>query len=890
MQWIVSLVILTAGGLQLAAAVVIWPLIPADERRRIWTPIVAMVGLVLVCSMVASLGAPTEHWAHLSVIALDVALLSGVVLFGARTFRHYYGSMRAVTERLAESEERLARIVETVPEGIRIVNREGMITFANAAAEEILGLRRSEIVGRTYDDPKWKITSVDGGPFPDEQLPFQRVMKTGEALHGVEHAIEHPDGRRVILSINAAPLRDAAGEVIGMVAALSDITERKRAEEALRQAEQQYRNLVEKSLAGVYVIQDGKFVYANPSFAEMSGYTQEELFALPSVLEVVVEEYRAQVAENMRMRLEGEVAAGRYACQGKRKDGTLVDIELLAALTEYRGRAAIIGTALDITERRQAEQLLRVQRDLALAVDRARDLNEALRLCMEVAIRISGMDCGAVYLVDETSGAVDLAAHCGLSDDFARWISHVDPHQPYARLVAVGVPTYTRLEEMGDPLHENNLREGLHALAVVPIHHEGRVVACLNVASRVLDEVPVFARSALETIAAQIARAIVHFRAQDALRESQQTALALLNAPTDIAMLLDTQGTILAINRAGARSFGKSAREAVGRNVFSLLPPQLAEERSARVDEVTRSGKPLRFEGEREGKVFSNTIYPVPDAHGDITRIAVYARDITERKRAEEEIHRLTQELEQRVAERTAQLEDVNQELESFSYSVSHDLRGPLRAIDGYSRVLQEDHSAGLDGEAKRLLNVIRRSTIGMARLIDDLLAFSRLSRRELQKSSINMTAMAQSVVEEHRKQAPERSVDVAIGELPPARGDNKMIRQLFENLISNALKFTRYQPEARIEIGSHVEGRETVYYVKDNGAGFDMQYVTKLFRVFERLHGMEQFDGTGVGLAIVKRIVEKHGGRVWAEGEVDKGAALYFTLPGTRRQRHEPR
>jgi PAS domain S-box-containing protein len=670
----------------------------------------------------------------------------------------------------------------------------------------------------------------------------------------------------------------------------AEIAERRQTEAALRQAEQQYRDLVEKSLAGVYVIQEGKFVYANPSFAEMSGHTQEELLALPSVLEVVAEDHRAQVAENMRKRLAGAGAADRYIVRGQKKDGALVHIELLGSLTEYNGRIAIIGTVLDITERRQAEQLLRVQRDLALAVDRARDLNEALRLCMEVAIRISGMDCGAVYLVDETSGAVDLAAHCGLSDDVARWISHVDPDQPYTRLVAVGVPTYTRLEEMGCPLHENDLREGLRAVAVVPILHKQQIVACLNVGSHTLDEVPNFARTALDTIAAQIGGAVVRWRAQDSLRESQQTAVALLNAPTDIAMLQSAQGTILAINRAGARSLGKSAREVVGRNVLSFLPPQLAEERKARVDGVTRSGKPLRFEDEREGKVFSNTIYPVPDVHGNITRIAVYARDITERKRGEEGIRKLAQELEQRVTERTAQLEDVNEELESFSYSVSHDLRGPLRAIDGYSRVLQEDHSASLDGEAKRLLNVIRRSTIGMARLIDDLLAFSRLSRRELQKSSINMTALAQSVVEEHRKQEPERSVDVAIGELPPTRGDNKMIRQLFENLISNALKFTRYQPEARIEIGSHVEGRETVYYVKDNGAGFDMQYVTKLFRVFERLHGMEQFDGTGVGLAIVKRIVEKHGGRVWAEGEVDKGAAFYFTLPGTRRQRHEPR
>jgi signal transduction histidine kinase len=251
-----------------------------------------------------------------------------------------------------------------------------------------------------------------------------------------------------------------------------------------------------------------------------------------------------------------------------------------------------------------------------------------------------------------------------------------------------------------------------------------------------------------------------------------------------------------------------------------------------------------------------------------------------QRRKAEQEIRRLNEELEHRVARRTAELEAANKELEAFSYSVSHELRAPLRQIEGFIYVLRSNASATQDEEARECMKTIAGAARRLGQLIDDLLAFSRTARTGLRKTGVSLKTLSEAVLRDLADQAKGRNVEWIVGELPEIRGDATLLRQVLANLFSNALKYTRRNPRARIEIGSRKTTEEIIVHVKDNGVGFDMQYADKLFGVFQRLHPHSEFEGTGIGLANVRRIIHQHGGRTWAEGQRNQGATFYFSLP----------
>jgi PAS domain S-box-containing protein len=361
------------------------------------------------------------------------------------------------------------------------------------------------------------------------------------------------------------------------------------------------------------------------------------------------------------------------------------------------------------------------------------------------------------------------------------------------------------------------------------------------------------------------------------------------SAPNAMVMI-DQVGRIVLVNGQTEKLFGYPRNELLGQLVELLVPkrfhgPHPGHRTNFFAKPEIRSmgvGRDL-FGQRKDGSEFPVEIglTPIETEEGLLVLSAIV--DITERKLTEAQIRRLNEDLEQRVRNRTVQLETANKELEAFSYSVSHDLRAPLRAIDGFSRILLQEYSTAMPAEAQDFLRDVRANTQQMGHLIDDLLSFSRVGRQSIKQQRVEPAGLVQRCLEELRDQQMDRRVEVHFGELAACWGDVALLKQVWMNLLSNALKYTARREVAIIGIGSHSGDSpgEQRYFVKDNGVGFDMRYAEKLFGVFQRLHPAEEYDGTGVGLAIVQRIILRHGGRVWAEAQPDKGATFHFTLPG---------
>lgn len=348
-------------------------------------------------------------------------------------------------------------------------------------------------------------------------------------------------------------------------------------------------------------------------------------------------------------------------------------------------------------------------------------------------------------------------------------------------------------------------------------------------------------------------------------KKASRYARSLIEASLDPLVTISPEGKVTDTNEATINVTGVSREKLIGSDFFNYFTePSKAREGYKQVfKDGFVTDYPLTFRsqnGKLTDVLYNASVYK--DEKNNVLGVFAAARDYT------------------RVKQDTEDVESANKELEAFSYSVSHDLRAPLRAIDGFARVLSEEYGEKLDDEGRRIVGIIQDNALQMGKLIDDLLSFSHLGRQEIKKEYVGMEALADGVFKELTQAMPPERIAYTIQALPDSRADAAMIRLVWQNLLSNAIKFTRKKEHPVIEVGSTIDGNVITYYVKDNGAGFDMKYIDKLFNVFQRLHVAADFEGTGVGLANVKRIVERHGGRVWAESKVDEGATFYFSLP----------
>jgi PAS domain S-box-containing protein len=768
---------------------------------------------------------------------------------------------------------RLQTVLDTVPSGVIVVeDPEARVILQNRKAVELYG--RLLPMGWSADQrmKEFHFLKNDGNPFQVDELPAVRALWKGEIVRDVEMKIAQPDGKQITILVNATPLQNEAGEVVAAVAGFQDITRHKKFEQALRRSRDRLEARVwERTRDLNRRVKELNCLCTISRLASSPDIALEDVFrrtleAIPAGLEhpeitgvrIVVKgrEYRTQNFRETTWKLHSDILFGgarvgtlevvcleeRSPCDERpflKEERILIDT-IAEQLGEFIGRSraeealAEKSRILDAFFTSTIMPLVLLDRDFNFV-----RVNEAYaRSCRRDITEFSGRNHFELYPQEEDE------------EIFRRVVKTRRPYQAIARPFSF------------------------------PDHPEWGITYWDWTLTPLLDD-----KGEVEYLVFSLEDVTEHMKADAELKAASLYARSLIEASLDPLVTISAEGKIMDVNRATEAVTGAPREELIGSDFSdSFIDPDKAR---AGYQQVFREGSvkdyPLVIR-HRSGSItdvlYNATLYR--NETGEVQGIFAAARDITERTRAEEEIRRLNAELEQRVFQRTAQLQTANEALESFSYSVSHDLRSPLLAIDGFSGILEKHYGASLDEEGRRFLSVIRDSTSRMGQLIDDLLAFSRWGRQEMKLSRIDMTDLVREVFSQLFS---DPKVKLRLSPLPKIRADRHMIRQVLFNLLSNAVKFSFSREEPVIEVGGKEGPCENIYYVRDNGVGFDSAYQEKLFLVFSRLHGPKEFAGTGVGLAIVKRIVTGHGGRVWAEGAIGQGATFHFTLPrGTER------
>ncbi|MGH3090081.1 MAG: PAS domain-containing sensor histidine kinase [Rubrobacteraceae bacterium] len=652
----------------------------------------------------------------------------------------------------------------------------------------------------------------------------------------------------ILDNLGYAPYVPVAGvAAISLLALLLFLIFWRRAARKKRESEDLNRSIVEQVADGILLFDaETKIILeANAALRRALDYDAQELKGR-EIYDLIAHE-RESVDENVALTLRGNSSENGTSIgerKYRRKDGTLVDFEVSAGVVSHGGRKAICAVVRDVTGRKEAEERLRE------AEERYRGLVEQI----PAIVYIEDVETRATVYDSPQIERILGYPRDTCENDPGYWESIIHPEDRERVAVA----------------EKESIESGSFELEYRVHAKSGEVVWLRDEARIVHDEEgkPRFWQGAIFNIAEQK-------RTENALRESEERYRSLVQLSPNI-IAVQSGGNFVYMNAAGMALLGASeAEEIIGKPVIDFVRDDYKKAVRQRIRKLGRGESVEAMEQKwvgLGGEEIEVEAAAVPISYRGEPAAQIVVRDITGRKRAEREMNR-----------QKAELSRSNAELEQFAYLIAHDLRAPLRSLDGFSRILLEDYSNELDDEGRDYLERIRSSSEKMSAMIDELLNLSRLMRAEMQREEVDLSEISRSVARELRAGDPDRRVEVIVAGGLKAEGDKRLLRIALANLMENAWKFTARSPRARIVFGMIEQGGQPVYFVRDNGTGFDMAHAGKLFGPFQRLHSDEDFEGAGIGLAAVSRIIDRHGGRVWAEGEVGKGATFYFSLSASQ-------
>jgi PAS domain S-box-containing protein len=693
-----------------------------------------------------------------------------------------------------------------------------------------------------------------------EGTGYLPVVQTGikDAMGGKPYNAVHnePVPSRYI-EYNIRPIRQA-GKIVGVAMQAKDVTQQKVRENEFRETDLKLRKIYSEGPIGMVIVDEGMhFLSANPAFCKFLGYEEKELVGL-TVKDVTHPEDMQVDMPNIQRLIRKEQPTYSTEKRYVRKEGQLVwgSLTVTPNFNEKGEFEFLLAIIENIHERKMSEQALSTMADrLDLAARAAK-------------IGIWDYDIPS-DCVSWDARMFELHGYPGqeFSLTYDQWLSHLHPDDRKQ------MDLLSQEVLRGEKEYDTEIRiiwpdgsiHWLKANGQVFYDKDGNPVRMVGVNYDITETKKTLTRL---------------------LESEDRFSKAFHGSPVGQLITQYPQGTIVDVNEAYCRIVGYTRDELINRIplvVGMWADPEDRNELFRRVEEEGHV-KDAEFNFlTKSGNILTLMISVEMIQISGIPCLITIGNDITERKKTEQLIHDLNMKLEQRVQERTYQLENANKDLESFSYTVSHDLRAPLRHINGFISLLNDRYAESIPDQGRHYLDSITDAANHMGVLIDDLLQFSRTGRREMQKSTLDMNQLVNEVIESMKTETSGRKITWEVEKLPAVQGDITLIRQVWANLLSNAIKFTKIRGKAEIRIGSRSEKHETVFYVKDNGAGFDMRYYGKLFGVFQRLHSMKEFEGTGIGLANVKKIVSKHGGRTWAESVLNEGAVFYFSLPASK-------